>query len=412
MEHLGTMRRFNPRFTSAGSLFAARAAAGVAQSVMLVWVAHDLSAAQFGSFNSFFGVGNFLVAIADLGVGTLLLRERARERDNPLIPTILRINAWGMASLAVILIAIYFLIFRNSLAIIVAALVGAWILLERNSETWLAIAIADMKVATTAVVIVLRRIVPLGFMAVLVTGAHINAAVAFGVAQVAGGALGVFLTRYALRDSISRQSSARSRLVIAKATHFWLAVGASQARELEPGILASVTTAAESGAYGLGSRLARPVQLLATSAAQVMLSGYARATASASRRAVRRIAVAALASSCVAPASWLATGPLLHVLSLDRYHATAVVNASILATVWVAFSSPVASVLQARDLERAVAITNVTSAVLGLGAVAAGALIGGAFWATVAVGTVYFIRFWALFLISEIDARPRKADAK
>lgn len=381
-----------------GLLFVSRSIAGICQVCIFVLLARGLSAVDLGPVMIFLGIANFLVAICDAGVGTLLIRVRARDPSSSDIPAILRINVAGMFAAALLLALIGLTVFQNLLPPLFVALSTVWVVLERNSETWVAICVADRRNNLAAYVTLIRRVIPLAVM--LPLGLLIERAdTVFAVAQVIGGVLGVLVVRLGLKGAIPSVSAPLGyEGVLRRAFPYWMAVGSSQVREVEGATVGIFGGPVAAGAYSLAQRLSKPVQLFASSLSQVVL-----ARAEDTRRGMRVMSGRLALATAVLALGGLAAVPVLSwigpwVVGAQHSNAVLVLQVAVVAMAFVAMSSPFSSLLQANDDAGFVAGLSFWTAVSGLGLAAIGAWFGGAIGACVGTSVVYVAKFFTLYL--------------
>lgn len=377
------------------ALFGARAAASVAQAVMLLLLARATGPSTFGSVSSIVGLGMFLSVVCDLGAGTYVLKLRAIDPADPRIRTCLRITNAGAISIIVILLVSYLAYFHVSVSIWDFLPIAVWSALERWAESWVAILIADRREWTAALTIVIRRVLPLGLqIAALALGA--DALISFGVPLVVGGVVGLAITVLALRGGISR-AAAPFTSVFSRSRHFWAATSSSQSRELEPLLVQIVAGSAAAGFYSLGYRLGRPVQLLAVSTAQSLLPHIARGTTSLARRAVLWLLVFGVLLTAIGGALWPIVPWLVDLLAGPGF--ASAVDPTRFVILFVGLASvcfPLGSVLQGAGHEKFVGQLGMTVAVISCVACVVGALNAGAVGAAIAVGASYGVKFIAL----------------
>lgn len=377
------------------ALFGARAAASVAQAVMLLLLAREAGPSTFGTVSSIVGLGMFLSVVCDLGAGTYVLKLRAVDPSDPRIRTCLRITNVGAISIVGILLVSYLMYFQASVSIWDFLPIAVWSALERWAESWVAILIADRREWMAALTIVIRRVLPLGLqIAALAAGA--DALISFGVPLVVGGVVGLAITVLALRGGITGIAAPFSA-VFSRSRHFWAATSSSQSRELEPLLVQVVAGPAAAGFYSLGYRLGRPVQLLAVSTAQSLLPHIARGTTSLARRAIVWLLVFGVVLTVIGGALWPLVPWLVDLLAGPGFESA--VDPTRFVILFVGLASicfPLGSVLQGAGYEKFVGQLGITIAVISCIACAVGAWNAGAVGAAIAVGASYGVKFIAL----------------
>jgi len=378
-------------------LFSSRALAGVAQSLIFVLLARQVPSSLLGWVSSFIAIGTFGVSVCDLGVGTLLLRVHARSAKSEKQAAILQISAYGMLVLSAALAVIFGIAYTGKFSWPSAILLIFWLATERNSETWLAMAIAESRHAVVAGVVLVRRLLPLGAFVILLAR-RFDAVFAFAIAQAIGGLIGVIIARVSLSDSFVRTPRFRSAAsVIRESRPFWIAVASSQSRELETSIVSGFLGGADAGLYALGMRLIRPFQLLAVSLAQASLVAHTRDGGRRARRAASRIGLFAVAAALIALViAQFVPWTLERVVGSQYVHASFVVQVFLVSASFISLGSPLASILQALGDERMVAQLAVSAAA----SATSWCFIAGASHnlglLAFGVSAIYVVKFWAL----------------
>lgn len=370
------------------TLMMARVVAGIAQAAAFILLARVSSVAAFGATNALIGLGTFLVSVADFGVSTFLLRVRAVSRHSPLIQTILSINRTGMSLLAIVLFGAYLLIFTRYVNLPSALAVVLWIALERNGETWSGLAVADGRVWLSAILITVRRIVPLALMTVLIMG-HTEGVLAFSIGQATGGVLGVAIVRAAVKAPPKSAARVSYWRVLKAAFPYWLTVASSQAREAETFAVALAGGATSAAGYNVAQRLTRPLQIISMSMAQVVLPSAATADRHERALLLRQngLATAFLTLGCGAILPLL---PYLVPTVLGPGYAGAVTatQIAVLGAAVSTMSSPLASLLQGIGMQHRTMIISMFTAIASL---ASAFCFTAALGSTAALAAVYVL---------------------
>lgn len=370
-----------------------RVISSVLYTLGLLLVARFAGPQEFGPLSGMLGAGMFLGAVGDLGMTTFILRQRSLDRHSEKISTALVVSRSSLLVVAFIVAIIGILL---GLPPVLAVLTALGLSLDKYSDAWQAILIADNRNLLASGLLLGRRMLLFG----AVVGGVLtlsNSLAGFAVGIFTVGVLSQALHKLATRDLI-RPREHNYRSLMAQTRAYWTSVMSSQARELDvTGVLLFAGPGA-AGLYAAGSRLARPVLLVAGAMANVVLPHFSRTGTLQARRATHIIAIAA---GCLITVG-IFTAPvvpfLIDVLLGSGYEAAEPIAIAFLISIGpIALSSIMGSILQANGYERFVAINGSVFAVLALSATSLSAYFGGALPAAIAMGAALFIKFVALW---------------
>lgn len=373
-------------------------AAGL-QACSLILAARAMPVSDFGLLMAFFGVVTLIQAFADFGVGTFISKERAASPSSGGVGSALRFTTTSSVVVVVLvaggLVITAILVSPVFWAMLPLAIAAAG---ERNADTRLAVAFADGDVHISVLNLVLRRsTVILAFVVLLAVG--VGGLLAFSLSSgIAAAASAAFANIY-IRRRVITAPSLTFRELLSSARPYWVAGLASQARNLDALLVASLAGAGQAGLYASGSRLINPLQILPSSLASVLLPASARSAQS--RQMLRKLvtlSLVLLAGLTVIYAAIFLAAPLLVRLALgERYDGSvAIIRVILLGLPFASAGALLIPILQGRGHGRAVATASTTSTAVCLLGVAAAAPTGGAIAAAAMLSISFLIRFLAL----------------
>lgn len=230
-----------------------------------------------------------LTAVFDLGMGTLIIRERALSATDAQIARILQINA--RTNLAVLLssgMSLLALAWATSSTTLLHCLpLALWFAAEKNGEVWLGLATAQNRAHLSTLSLLIRRGGALAlFMGLLELWAP---TIAFSLASVTASVAGNCLIRALMTSSIDRTGSMDIpvRLLVAKARPFYTNSIASQLRQFDLLVVQLVAGPLAAAAFAVPSRLMSPLRLAASAAAPSILKSSASGEQDGLRVAIR-----------------------------------------------------------------------------------------------------------------------------
>ncbi|MFD3442996.1 lipopolysaccharide biosynthesis protein [Microbacteriaceae bacterium 4G12] len=376
-------------------MLVARSMASIIQVVALLVLARVVEPAALGAVSAIVGIGAFLSALLDFGVGTFLLKLRALTPADPRIHAALRLNDLTSVVLGVVVTVLALLFGIDPVP---AVLLAVWILLDKNTDTQVSVATADGRMGPVTAIVLGRRVLGIvAFVALLLAG--MEPVLAFALGQTVGAVYGVVHGKLTTRAGLTRADRFDYAGVIRDSRHFWVAVLSAQVRELDVAIISVAASGASGGLYSVAMRLSKPATLFASSLASVILPSAARGGAAVARRNGRTIVWLALGSAVLGGLLWPLM-PWLVILTAGDAYADATLPAQVLlvAMGFIALCSPLGSLLQSQHHERFVAANGVVFGVLTVLGLFVGALAGQATGAAIALGVVYLAKFVSLSL--------------
>ncbi|WP_136585955.1 lipopolysaccharide biosynthesis protein [Microbacterium hydrothermale] len=375
-------------------LFVARTCASLFQVLAILYLARLVGPSELGPVVAFVGVGAFLAAVSDLGIGTYLLKERAATPHSPLIRPALKTN--DVLTLALIVGGVASALVLG-LGTAEAILLGVWIGLEKNTDTHLSIPTADGAVGVVSAINFVRRLV--GLVLFVLLALAVAPVLAFCIAQLVGAVYGVSHAHLVLRRSTHSVSgvSRPSRQALRGSFPFWVAVTSAQVRELDSAIVGAVAGPAAAGLYGAGARLSRPALLVASALATVLLPSATKGGAAVARKAARGLYLLTLLGGVMGIIAALLAEPLLPLLLGDDFSgAIPATQVLLISMSVVALCSPLGGLIQARGGERYTAANGVIFAVVTVVGLTIGSSVAGPLGAAVGVSVSYAMKFASL----------------
>ena len=377
-----------------GSQFAilalSRALGSVAQAACMIFLARWTDPVTFGYMSIVIGLGMVMVAVSDLGLGTYVLRARVVPDLRESVRGALRLNM--LSSLVLVAVGIGALILFAQLESIFFLMIPAaiWLAAEKNADIWLNISVADNRAAHAAVAIIVRR----GSAVVVFFGLHfagVEPVFAFTLSFAIGSVVGLLASRQLVRIGYSDRVGYRALLT--RSWPYWVSNLTSQIRNLDVLLVALFAGSTSSGLYASAVRLTNPILLVTGSLTSVLLPNVSRSDAHTVRKYHRRLI---FAIACLV-ALTLALGypfSVVGVWLLGPAYADAqpAIFSMLVSMMFVGFSPALASFLQGLSDSRYAASNGLVFVPVIIAGVSAGAFVGGALGAAIAIGIVFFLK--------------------
>ncbi|MDN4475409.1 hypothetical protein QQX09_06005 [Demequina sp. SYSU T00192] len=337
-----------------------RIAAAAVQAAVLVIAARTTDEPTIALIAAAAGLLVFAQAVADLGISTLVLRERAAGADPGFIRACLRgidVTSSALGVAVAIAAAAWILVAGAHQWWLVVLVLGA--AAEKNAEGRMGLAVADGEAHASARVLVIRRVAILVAVALLVL-VGMDGAWAYALGTLAGNMLGAALAR---RDSVRRaagettlEAAPRLPEIARHARPYYANSVSTQFRNLDALIVTTLGGPVPGAAYGLTSRLMTPLRILPTSLAQALLPSVAKGNHRSTRRFLSLVGLVVVGSAVVFGIG-AATAALWVPWLFGQQYTTAVVPVQIalLGLPLAAAASLLAAALQGRGHPRATA---------------------------------------------------------
>jgi len=374
-------------------LFTSRVLGALLQAAFLLQAAATAGPSMFGLISAVVGALMAASALMDFGVGTFLTRARASSPLSPLVNAGLRLNLLSALLLGVIsatcMAALGFVVDTRFWQLLPLAV---WVSAEKVSDGWLSLAVADGDTRENTLSVLVRRVSAVLVFTVLLVLSNGPVALMFSIASMVSAALGVIVTTQRLRRRIPSRNSAALRRVFRLAWPYWINTAATQLRNLDSAIVASVASTAVAGIYGVPSRLTSPLRMIPTTLAQIALPAAARGGRAGMTQLIRAIFI--VMGLMTAILGGVLLGAPLAPLVLGRAYTDAVLPIQILAAgLWFAsLCSFGNSLLQGRGRPSYVAAVSTATTLFALSAIGLGALLGGAVGATLGLSSSFVLQ--------------------
>ena len=394
-------------WVSVGRLFGA-----LIQAVTMLLLARDLGPHGFGMFSAVFGTVIVFQAALDLGIATMLVRERAANPASPMIHSALRVTdrmafvLTGAVSLPLLVLGSFLDSFFFTLLPL-----AVWAACERHTETWLAVPLADGDARiNTQNLLVRRAITALLYLGAVAVG--LDPALAFSMAMSLTAVVSLIVIRKIVVMRLALDSSPLTfREVIRSSWPYWINSLGTQARNLDTLVVSTVAGASQAGFYAATSRATGPLRIFSTSMAAVLLP----ASASAGRKQLRSLfrLVWAMTVFCgLLYGGLIIVVPTAVEIFLGEAYQGAVLPLQIVLAglVFAALSSLFTSMLQGANLQYFVAKTAIATTAVCLALVCIGAFVAGAVGAALALSFSFL--FQSAILAVRVAKHARRPPAR
>jgi O-antigen/teichoic acid export membrane protein len=379
-------------------LSAGRVVAALLQAVMMLLLLRSVSPAEFGFFAAAYGVITVPQVLFDAGLPSLVVRERARDRNSGLSTSALRLVNILAAVMAVLLTSIaVVLAVTVSTAFWLLVPLGLWGAAERSADAWLLVAVADGDSRVNVLTLVLRRIANLALFLGFTALTPIDPVLALSLSLAAAASGSWLLARWYVLPRLAPAVVISRRDLIALSYPYWIDSVATQARNLDAAITGLVASPMQAGFYAAAARLTGPLRILPYSLATVLLPATARKTARTVGPVLKLVFLATLAFGLFYAVLILLL-PWAVPVVLGPAYSGAVLTLQITAgaLVFSAAASMLDPVLQGLGMPHFVAANSIVTTVTCLIGVSIGATYGGAAGAALGLGFSYFVQASAL----------------
>ncbi|ELT45963.1 oligosaccharide flippase family protein [Arthrobacter nitrophenolicus] len=394
-------------WVSAGRLIGA-----LIQAVTMLLLARDLGPYEFGLFSAVFGTIIVFQSALDLGIATMVVKERAADPQSPVIHSALRVAdhssfalaaviAFPLAALGTFLDPFFMLLLPLSV----------WAAAERHSETWLSVPLADGDARINTQNLLIRRTAAaLLYLGAVFAGIH--AAVAFSAAMALTALISLIVIRKVVSSRLTPPLSALGlREIVRISWPFWMNSLGTQARNLDTLLVSAFAGPTQAGFYAATSRATGPLRIFSTSMAAVLLP----ASAGKERKHLRKLfkLVWAMGAFCglLYGTLMLLVPAVVHLFLGDAYRGAVLPLQIVLAgLVFAALSSLFNSILQGAGLQYFVAKTSVITTGACLILVSIGSLFLGAIGAAFALSFSFVLQ--SAILASRVSKFARRPPAR
>ncbi|MDR1394433.1 MAG: glycosyltransferase [Bifidobacteriaceae bacterium] len=381
------------------ALLGARVITGLINVVLLILVARTSGVSVYGALGVAIAILGYVALVSDFGMTTFISRERARGNAGD-VASALRLNAVTSCLMAAGSVTTCALLAVFTPVPWYFALLALGAALEKNTDAALSVSVADRRVWTVPISLVLRRTLSLAGFFVIVSVPSISSVAAYCLAMLVAALAGQVHVRIDLRAHTVRPDSRPPwPQVIRRLWPFALASLSSAVQSLDSVAAGAMCGAYQTGLYSAAMRLVSPFWLLSNSMRQILVPHSARKSASQAMRLAKQVTVFHLVLLCACAFVALFSQSLTLLLLGTAYQESAGVLAiGLIAFPVIALSSTLGSVLQGQNDSRFVAVNGVAFALALLIAMPTGAALGAGQGLAAATGLVFLakdISLWA-----------------
>lgn len=390
-------------------ILAGRVLAAIIQASTLIILARVLEPQEFGLIAAVLGITIVLQALADLGVGKMLIRERARDKESSLLGGGIRLNSHSTGVLAVLLglgfliFGVFFdprFLFMIPLAISVAG--------EKNADTWLGIAIADGDVRLNTTNLVVRRAIALISFLVLLQLA-VAPILSYSLAVAVAAIFSVVFSRKIISHRVIGDH-ANFRETFRATFPYWVNTLVSQLRNLDAALIGLIAGTGVAGYYSAAARLTGPLRMLPDSLAVVLLP-YATRARNRPLTNLYKILLVFLSPLAIiyCGLALVVPGAVPVVLGEDYVPAIPAIQIVLVGLVFSGMKSLLNSVMQGRGMQKQVASLAVVTTIYILVVLIILTPLFGANGAAIALASGFLIEALSLFCVLLIMEFKRKS---
>ncbi|MBD5381549.1 oligosaccharide flippase family protein [Clavibacter sepedonicus] len=373
--------------------------AALIQAATMLLLVREVSPAEFGFFSAAYGVITIPQTLLDLGLPSLIVRERARDARDGIVTRALKLN--NVLSLAMSLLLLV-------MGILLAMTVDPdyWLLLpfavwaaaERNADAWLGVVLADGDSWINVTNLVLRRLGSLVIFVLLTRFSPMEPVLALAVGFAVGALLSWLFAHVFVAKRLVPGTPATVRALVRMSYPYWIDSVASQARNLDVAITSIVAGQAQAGFYAASARLTNPLRILPNSLATILLPAASKRDSS-NIGGLLKLVVAATAGFALLYGGGAVVVPWAVPVFLGPEYSGAIVALQItcVGLVFASAASLLSTLLLAVGRKHFVAGTAVVSTIACLLGVALGALTMGAVGAALGLAASYAVQAVVLF---------------
>lgn len=385
-----------------------RIVAAALQAVTLVILARALGPQEFGILTAVLGITIWLQAVADLGIGKMVVRERSDGSSPELVAGALWLNARSSLVLGISLGLAFVLAgsFFNTIFFLMLPLAFS-VAGEKNADTWLGVAIADGDTHLNSLNLVGRRAGALGiFLALNLIG--MVPLLSYSVAVAVSAAGSVIFARIHVSRLVGAPRSSM-RVVFSCARPFWVNTLAVQLRNLDSAIVGLISSATVAGYYATASRLTGPLRMLPTSLAVVILPHVARTRQNSIRPVIRLVLSFGICVGFLYIALLFAVPWGVPTILGEAYRSAILpLQIVLLGLVFAGFTSLLGAVLQGRGMQRQVATVSICGTIYLLATLVMFTILHGAEGAAFALASSFALEAFTLSVMILVNERRRE----
>jgi O-antigen/teichoic acid export membrane protein len=255
--------------------------AALIQAATMLLLVREVSPAEFGFFSAVYGVITIPQTLLDLGLPSLIVRQRARNAHDGIVTTALKLN-----NVLAMLMSLLLLVTGILLALTVdpdywlLLPLAVWAAAERNADAWLGVVLADGDSWINVTNLVLRRLGSLVLFVLLTRFATMEPVLALAVGFAVGATLSWMFAHVFVAKRLVPATPATLRSLVRMSYPYWVESVASQARNLDVVFTSIVAGQAQAGFYAASARLTNPLRILPNSLATILLPAASKRDAS------------------------------------------------------------------------------------------------------------------------------------
>ncbi|MBM9469121.1 lipopolysaccharide biosynthesis protein [Nakamurella leprariae] len=377
-----------------GLVASGRIVGAVIQALSLALLARWAGPDDFGVASVMFGLIIVLQVATDLGIPTFVLRQRAADRNDPTVTSALRINsrtALALCALVALVIVVGAMIDSTFWSVLPLAV---WAAADRNTDTWLGVALADGDAQVNATVGVARRVLSCAsFILLVLPGVPPLLAFSAGYAVVSL-AINVAVHRW-VRHRLVADTRTPFRTIVGQSFAYWVNSVGTQLRNLDTLIVGTIAGSSQTAYYAAAARVTGPLRIVPTSLATVLVPAVARGQAEgAGLRPVMKTVGVVVGMMALIYGALAALAPVAVPLLLGEGYRDAVLPFQIvvISLVLAGLASNLGGALQGLGRKQFVAMVSVISTALCLAGVAIGSISSGAVGAAIALAASFALQ--------------------
>jgi O-antigen/teichoic acid export membrane protein len=375
-----------------------RVVAALIQAITMVVLIRAVTPAEFGIFSAVYGVITVAQTALDLGLPTLVIRERSKDATNGIVAAALRLN--NLLSLLLVCCLLTGLVTLGVMADVRFFLLlplAIWAAAERNADAWLGVVFADGDAKINTANLVSRRIGNLLMFVGLSQFTKLDPVLAFCLSSMGAACLSWVFAHSYVAKRLPPSNNMTARQLVHESWPYWVNSVATQARNLDTAIAGIVSGPIQAGFYAAAARLTSPLRILPTSLASVLLPAAARRSSSTMGGILRLIGLS-LGGMALIYATLAVLVPWAVPVFLGPGYVGGVraLQITMIGLVFAASASLLGAPLQAVGLKHYVASVAVVTTISCLLGVAIGATYFGAIGAAFGLSFSYLVQSIAL----------------
>ena len=347
-----------------------RVASALLQAVSFAVLARFAGPESFGLFALIYGVAIFVQVGTDFGLMTTIIYSRSSTPRHSIIGDALKIANKVTFVVSLLATALLLAMAHVDVAYLVLIPLGVWVGADRRAEVWLGIPLADGDTWHNAFSLVLRRS---GALAVLLVFQLCggNPVLGYSSGLAAFSVVAAWLAYRVSRDRVVSRGRHGFRAICKVSFPYWINSIGAQAKNLDVLIVASTSTAAATGAFGVASRLTTPLSLVPQAFSTVLMPAATRVGRGNVRELGRSLSVLTAATTAMYVAVGIAAPFVVPVILGPAYGDVAsVVQVFCCGLVFNSIATQISALLQGWGCKREVAFVQTISTLVYLMAIA------------------------------------------